>query len=277
MILLMFGLLQAAAPAPAATPAPATAAAARPAAAGTRFETCVALAKTDPARAAAQAEAWRVVGGGLPARECLGIALAAQERWAPANIAFEQAAVDAEIQRDGRAANLWVQAGNAALAGDDPSKARAAFDRALKLPVLSDAMRGEAHLDRARAAVELNDLRAARADIDQSLKLVPADPLAWLLSATLARRQKDKDRAGTDIAHAAQLAPDDPAVIFETGNIAELRGDRTAAQAAWARAAEKDPEGPAGKAAMAALTPRLDKQGQDQPKSEPASTPPANR
>jgi tetratricopeptide (TPR) repeat protein len=268
MILLLFGLLQAATPAAAAPAAPAG---------DSRFDACTALVKTDPAKAAAQAEAWRVAGGGLLARECLGIALAAQERWAPANIAFEQAATDAEIQRDGRAANLWVQAGNAALAGDDAGKARQAFDRALKLPVLSDAMRGEAHLDRARAAVELNDLRAARADIDQSLKLVPADPLAWLLSATLARRQKDKDRAATDIAHAAQLAPDDPAVIFETGNVAELRGDHAAAQAAWARAAEKDPEGPAGKAAMAALTPRLDKQGEDQPKSEPASNPPRNR
>jgi tetratricopeptide (TPR) repeat protein len=242
MILLLFGLLQAATPAAAAPAAPAG---------DSRFDACTALVKTDPAKAAAQAEAWRVAGGGLLARECLGIALAAQD--------------------------LWVQAGNAALAGDDAGKARQAFDRALKLPVLSDAMRGEAHLDRARAAVELNDLRAARADIDQSLKLVPADPLAWLLSATLARRQKDKDRAATDIAHAAQLAPDDPAVIFETGNVAELRGDHAAAQAAWARAAEKDPEGPAGKAAMAALTPRLDKQGEDQPKSEPASNPPRNR
>jgi tetratricopeptide (TPR) repeat protein len=263
MILLLTGLLQAATPAAAPASPPGN----------SRFEACTALAKTDPAKAAAQAEAWRTSGGGLPARECLGVAFAAQERWGPATIAFEQAAVDAEIQRDGRAGNLWVQAGNAALAGGDAGKARQAFDRALKLPVLSDAMRGEAHLDRGRALVDLNDLSGARADIDRSLKLVPADPLAWLLSATLARRQKDKDRAATDIAHAAQLAPDDPAVIFETGNIAELRGDRTAAQAAWARAAEKDPEGPAGKAAMAALTPRLDKQGEDQPKNEPSSTP----
>jgi tetratricopeptide (TPR) repeat protein len=273
MIPLLFGLLQAATPTPAPKPT------APPSAAASKFEACTALAKTDPAKASAQAEAWRVAGGGLPARECLGVALAAQERWAPAAIAFQQAATDAEIQRDGRAASLWVQAGNAALAGDDAGTARRSFDRALKLPVLSDAMRGEAHLDRARALVDLNDMSGARSDIDQSLKLVPADPLAWLLSATLARRQKDGARAATDIAQAAKLAPDDPAVIFETGNIAELRGDRTAAQAAWARAAEKDPEGPAGKAAMAALTPRLDKQGEDQPKSapSPAATPSTNR
>lgn len=264
---LLIALLQVAAPAAPARP--------QGTEAGKRLEACVTLAKTDPAKAAAEADKWRVAGGGLLARECLGVAYAAQERWSPAQIAFEQAAQEAEMQRDGRAANLWVQAGNAALAGDDPSKARGSFDRALKLPVLSDAMRGEAHLDRGRAAVALNDLPAARRDIDESLKLVPADPLGWLLSATLARRQKDTARAATDIAQALKLAPDDAAVIFESGNIAELRGDRTAAQAAWARAAEKDPEGPAGKAAAAALTPRLDQQGEDQPKRDPASNPAA--
>jgi Tfp pilus assembly protein PilF len=269
-MLLLIGLLQAAAAAPASAPPPASPA-------GRRFETCVALTKSDPAKAAAEADAWRVAGGGLLARECLGVAYAAQERWAPASVAFEQAANEAEIQRDGRAANLWVQAGNAALAGDDPSKARQAFDRALKLPSLSDAMRGEAYLDRGRAAVELSDLSSARADIDQSLKLVPADPLAWLLSATLARRQKDKSRATADIARALQFSPEDPAVIFESGNIAALNGDGTAAHAAWARAAEKDPEGPAGKAAAAALTSGLDKEGEDQPKREPSSNPAPGR
>ncbi|MDB5684163.1 MAG: hypothetical protein JWM75_1861 [Sphingomonas bacterium] len=250
--ILLFALVQAAPPVAVKSPL------------ANRFDDCAALAKTDPAKAAAQAEAWRLAGGGLHARECLGIAFAAQERWAPAELAFEQAAKEAEIQRDGRAAALWVQAGNAALAGDDPSKARQAFDRALALPVMSDPMRGETYLDRGRAAVELNDMAGARKDIDAALKLVAADPLAWLLSATLARRQKDADRAAADIAHAIRLAPDEPGVIFESGNIAALRGDHEAARAAWARAAEKDPEGPAGKAAMAALTPRLDKEGEKQ-------------
>lgn len=218
-----------------------------------KFDACADLAKTDPAKAAAAADAWRVAGGGLLARQCLGVAYAAQERWAPAAVAFEQAAQEAEIQRDGRAATLWVQAGNAALAGDDASKARQALDRALALPVLSAAMRGEAYLDRARAAVALSDPDAARADIDQALKLVAADPMAWLLSATLARRQGDAKRAATDIAQAALLAPDEAAVIFEGGNIAELAGDHAAARTAWAKTVAKDSQGPAGRAAAAAL------------------------
>lgn len=220
-----------------------------------RFTACADLSRKDPAKAAAQADAWRIAGGGLLASECLGVAYAAGERWAPAEVAFEQAANEAEIQHDGRAAMLWVQAGNAALAGEDASKARQAFDRALALPVLSDPMRGETYLDRGRAAVALNDTASARADIDAALKLVAADPLAWLLSATLARRQADATRAAADIAEARKRAPDDPDVLFESGNIAELRGDHAAARDAWTRAAAKDPQGPAAAALAKAGAP----------------------
>jgi tetratricopeptide (TPR) repeat protein len=192
--------------------------AADPAAA--RFEACAKLVAADPVKAVAEADSWRVAGGGLPARQCLGLAYVAQERWAPAAAAFEQAAREAEIQRDGRAAALWVQAGNASLAGADPAKARQQFDRALALPVMSDAMRGEAHLDRARAAVESNDMLAARVDLDKALALVPGDPMAWLLSAALARRQGDKPRAAKDIANARRLAPTSPDIADEAARIA---------------------------------------------------------
>lgn len=194
-----------------------------------RYSQCVARISEDPAKAIADADAWRVAGGGLEARQCLGLAYAAAERWGPAALAFEQAAREAEIRRDGRAATLWVQSGNASLAGDDPAKARAAFDRALALPVLSNAMRGEALLDRARAAVESNDLPAARVDLDAALQLVPQDPMAWLLSAALARRQGDLARAGKDIVEAARLAPGEHAIAQEQDAIAAARAPETKA------------------------------------------------
>lgn len=219
----------------------------------TRFAACAKLVETDPAKAAAEGEAWRIANGGLLARQCLGLAYSAQGRWAPAAVAFEQAARDAEIQRDGRAATLWVQAGNAALAGDDPGKAKMAFDRALALPVMSNAMRGEAYLDRARAGVASNDLPGARADLDKAIGLVPADPMAWLLSANLALRQNDLPRAQGHIAEAVRLAPDDAAVAYEAGNVAAASGAQEAALVAWKRAAEAEPDSPAGQAAALAL------------------------
>jgi tetratricopeptide (TPR) repeat protein len=187
-----------------------------------RYDACVALTKSDPAAAVKSADAWRVAGGGLPARKCLGLAYVADGRWAPAAIAFEQAAREAEIQRDGRAAEMWVMAGNAALGGEDPAQARDYLDRALALPVLSPAMRGEAYMDRARAQVEVANLPAARADLDEALKLVPRDPMGWLLSATLARRQGDRARAEKDIAEALRLAPGEEAVIAESAAISRM-------------------------------------------------------
>ncbi len=195
------------------------AAATPPSEAGQRFDTCATLVDKDPAAAATLAGEWQAAGGGIAAQQCLGLAFVAQERWAPAALAFAQAAKSAEIAQDGRAASLWVQAGNASLAGDDPAKARQALTRALALPTLAEAMRGEAYLDRARAAVAAKDLPAARADLDSALSLVAADPMAWLLSATLARRQQDAARAVKDIAEAERLAPGDETVLAEKARI----------------------------------------------------------
>jgi tetratricopeptide (TPR) repeat protein len=184
-----------------------------------RFEGCVKLIDTNPQAAVEDATQWRI-GGGVPAGMCLGLAFVAQERWGPAALAFEQTAVEAERQGDGRAANLWVQAGNAALAGGDAARARNAFDRALALPTLSPPMRGEAWLDRARAEVAAGNLPAARTNLDEAIKLVPGDPLAWLLSADLAMKQGDKARAAADIAKAQRLAPDEPAILAQAKAIA---------------------------------------------------------
>jgi tetratricopeptide (TPR) repeat protein len=218
-----------------------------------RFTACAKLVESDAAKAIAEADAWRVAGGGLLARQCLGLAYSAQGRWAPAAVAFEQAARDAEIRRDGRAATLWVQAGNAALAGDDPGKAKMAFDRALALPVMSKEMRGETHIDRARAGVASSDLAGARADLDKAIGLVPADPMVWLLSANLALRQNDLPKAQGHIAEAVRLAPDDAAVAYEAGNVAAASGAYGAALVAWRRAVEAAPDSPAGRAAAQAL------------------------
>ena len=218
-----------------------------------RFAACAALAKSNPDQAVVEADAWSKKSRDIPARHCLALAYAGAERWTEAAVAFEQAAAEAEGLRDGRAATLWTGAGNAALAADDPTRARAYLDHALALPTLADRMRGEVWFDRARADVAIDDLPTARYDLDQGVALVPQDPFGWLLSATLARRQNDPARAAKDIAEAARLAPDDASVALEQGNIAAVAGDNPAARDAWARAARLAPGDADGKAAAAAL------------------------
>ena len=229
------------------------AAAATPNPDATRFDACATLAETDPARALDEASTWRLAGGGVLARQCEGLAYVTQKRWAPAAVAFEAAAREADIKADGRAAILWVQAGNAALAGNDPAKAATYFDGALARGQLTGEALGEAHLDRARARAALGNLNGARADLDLATKLVPADPLGWLLSATLARKMNNLSRAQADIAEAAKRSPDDASVALEAGNIAALSGRDDAARTAWEAAIKLSPNSPSAKSATESL------------------------
>jgi tetratricopeptide (TPR) repeat protein len=219
----------------------------------TRYEHCLDRANTDPAGAEAEAGAWRVSGGGFLASQCLGMAYSREQRWSAASAAFETAATAAEKAKDPRSSNYWAQAGNAWLAAGDASKARAALDAAIASGTLTGMDLGEAHLDRARALVTANDTEGARDDLDRALGEVPADPLAWLLSATLARRTGDMPRAQKDIAEALRLGGDDSDVQLEAGNIAAKAGDASAAKTAWQQAVDLRPDSASGKAAAAAL------------------------
>lgn len=218
-----------------------------------RWENCIELAIADPARGIAEAERWKQAGGNFLTHQCRGMAYAAQQRWLSAADAFETAAREAEVARDARAPNYWAQAGNAWLAAGDAAKARAALDAALATGTLTGLELGEAHLDRARTLVAAGDLAGARADLDKALVHAAADPMAWLLSANLARRMGDIPLAKTHIARALERAADDASVQLEAGNIAAVARDEAGAKAAWTRAAQLAPDGPIGRSARAAL------------------------
>lgn len=221
-----------------------------------RVAACQKLVATDPKAAVDQATAWADRDRSVPARQCLGLAFVAVERWVPAEAALAQAAAQADADHDLRGPRLWSQAANAALAGDQPAKAREDLDHALGSTGLPQALKGEAWVDRARADVALDDLPQARIDMDKGLALVSQDPFAWYLSASLARRQNDLVRAQKDIAIALKSAADDPSVQLEAGNIYAAAGNAEAAHAAWTRAAQIAPDTPEGKAAAAALAPK---------------------
>src|SRR3546814_2416434 len=87
---------------------------------------------------------WRIEGGSFYARNCMGFAYARAERWAPAIVAFEQGADEAERNGEmAQSARLWAQAGNAALAGGDAAKARDDFDAALARGLPDGMAKGE--------------------------------------------------------------------------------------------------------------------------------------
>jgi len=165
---------------------------------------------------------------------------------------FEQAAL-ATDDKDPAKARMFAAAGNMWIAAGQPGKAALALDRALAGTGLQAEQRGEALLDRARAAEAQNDLKTARAKANEAAATISADPFYWYFSAALAIREGDKATAQAAIGRALSLAPSDPAILFEAGHVAHFAGDVAKARDYWTRAAAADSGGPVGKAAREAL------------------------
>jgi len=166
--------------------------------------------------------------------------------------AFEEAA-KASIDKDPRTARMYAAAGNLWIAAGQAGKAAFDLDRALALPGLEAEQRGEALLDRARAAEAQGDLKTARAKLTEAAATIYSDPFYWYFSAGLAIREGDAATAKTSIGKALSLAPSDPTILFEAGHVADFTGNDDDARRYWSRAAAGDPNGPVGKAAAKAI------------------------
>ena len=187
---------------------------------------------------------------------------------------FEEAA-KASPEKDPKTARMFAAAGNLWIAANQPGKAALDLDRALTLPGLEAEQRGEALLDRARAAEAQNDLRTARAKANEAAATISDDPFYWYFSAALAIREGDAATAKAAIGKALALAPSDPVILFEAGHVADFSGDEAQARSYWNRAASGDPDGPVGKAAakaieMLGVTPSVKTEAQP-PKAQPKS------
>ncbi len=187
--------------------------------------------------------------------------------------AFEQAAL-ATADGDPAKARMLAAAGNMWIAANQPGKAALALDKALAGSALQAEQRGEALLDRARAAEAQNDLKTARAKLNEAAATISADPFYWYFSAALAIREGHAPTAQHAIGRALSLAPNDPAILFEAGHVAQFAGDTAKARSYWSQANHFDPNGPVGKAAREALkllnSPAKDKAAPVTPKAQPA-------
>jgi tetratricopeptide (TPR) repeat protein len=166
--------------------------------------------------------------------------------------AFEEAA-KASSEKDPRTARMWAAAGNLWIAAKQPGKAALDLDKALALPGLEAEQRGEALLDRARAAEAQDDLKTARTKANEASATIADDPFYWYFSAALAIREGDRATAQSAINKALALAPSDPTVLFEAGHVADFAGNDDQARSYWMRAAAADPNGEIGKAAAKAV------------------------
>ncbi len=219
-----------------------------------RYDLCLSQARTQPELAIDTANAWRIEGGGVPARHCLALAQLGRGDYQAAIGNLEAAALASEAAKDGQAPALWAQAGNAALLADRNEAAVTFLSTAIA--EAAGTAKADPLLDRARAYVELGKTAEAMADLDRVTTIAPDTVLGWLLKATLARRLADYPKAEAAILEAAKRAPGDADVQLEAGNIAAAQGKDELARQAWQAAAAAAPDTPAGQAATKALAPK---------------------
>ena len=222
-----------------------------------RLQACLTQANRDPLAGIELAEKWRAVVKGTPAVEpnwCLALAQTRLEHWPQAEQAFI-AARDAAGANPALRARLGGAAGNAVLAQGDAARALALLDEAHgeAIAAADTALAGGIALDRGRALVALGRESDAATALAEARAANPRDPLAWLLSATLARRQHRLDEAQSQIEQAVQLAPGDPEIGLEAGLISVLAGRDEAARKSWQSVIALAPDSPAAQTARGYL------------------------
>lgn len=242
-----------------------------------QLDECLATAAQDPKSGIVNANEWLGKNGGWRARQCLGFAYHKEGNYKASEAAFLQAVTEAERQKSSEAGKLWLQAGNAALAGGDGARAVTHFDAAIAKGGFTGEALGEVYIDRARANGTKGDMAAVKADLAKAHELVPQDPLGWLLSATLARREGDLVRARADIAIAAKIATEDPAIALEAGNIAISANDNAGARKNWQAAIELSPDSPYAATAKEHLVQldAMENEGAGAPAAKPVPATPA--
>lgn len=233
------------------------------AAAPDRLQLCLQLAQTKPAEAVTAAGDWlsesKAAAKAQP-YQCMGAALGQSGSWDEAEYAFLQARESMPVGETVQRARYAAMAGNAALAD-------ARYDTAIKDLDLAKADAGTApdatliggiELDRARALANLGRLPETRSALDAARQALPNNPDAWLLSATLARRENRLPDAQRYIEKAAELRPVDLEIGLEAGVIAMLSGNEQAARKSWKSVVDADPSSPEAQTAQSYIA-QLDK------------------
>lgn len=219
---------------------------------------CLTEVKADPASAADRARKWLAeasVAGQADAGQCLGVALSRFERWKDAEAAFLGAYLVADSGRFDLRARLAAMAGNAALARGDARDALSGFETARSDAKAAEDrfLAGDIAIDRSRALVALGRDAEARDSLAEARSAIPANPQAWLLSATLSRRMDDLAMAQVQIEEAVRLLPFDPEIGLEAGVIAVLAGKDDSARKSWQSVVDVAPDSEAAETAQAYL------------------------
>jgi tetratricopeptide (TPR) repeat protein len=228
-----------------------------------QYDACLAQARRDPTAALKTAQTWRDAGGGFPAEHCAAIALIGLQRYPEAAQRLENLAGAMMTEPPALRGDALDQAGQAWLLADQPDRAKAAFDAALKF----EPHNVEFLIDRSEALAATDHYWDAIDDLNRALAVAPNNVDALIFRAAAYRHVGGADAlqlAQADADHAVQLAPDSVPALLERGNICRLRGNATGAKIDWKRVIALAPQSQAARDARYNLA-HLDDDPADRP------------
>lgn len=187
----------------------------------TRFQQCLALIETDPARAYEEGMAWAAEAQSVHAYRCAAMALIAQNRYEEGARRLQSLASAVNPENTALRAELWSQAGNAWLLAREPGQARSVFTRAISTMQSDPAQLPDLLIDRARAYAMEREWRLAEEDLSRSLDIRPNDALALRLRAAARMQQRSFDLAQADALDAVRLEPTNEENTLILGDVRE--------------------------------------------------------
>jgi tetratricopeptide (TPR) repeat protein len=202
------------------------------------YQQCMALARTQPDAAFTQAVQWRARGGGFAAEHCEALALMGLRNFEEAAKRFHDVAEGAKSEPKALRVEAYDQAAQAWLLANQPKKAKAEFDAALKL----DPKNVDILIGRGQASGLAGDFWAALDDLNAALDADPKRADALVLRAASYRRVKAEDLALDDVNRAIQLDPEFPDAYVERGILMATKGDYDAARRDWNKVVEMAPD-----------------------------------
>lgn len=213
------------------------------------YGACMALARTAPEDALAQAEALSKAGAEAPARHCVATAMLSLGKPAQAAKVLDDLTRDLGKAPADQRAELAAQAGRAWLTAGDAAKAVASFTQALAALPDSTALLIERAVANGAAGKDFEALD----DLNRAVELAPASADARALRGAAYRRVGALELAQENLEAALTLDSGHGPAWLELGLLREATGDRAGAEVALRRAAGIDPDGPVGRSARAAL------------------------
>ena len=205
----------------------------------TQLQNCLQLAMEDPSAAIDEAEGWlaaaKTPSERAGAKQCKAMALTRTDSWDEAAALFLSARDDTAATEPGERARLGALAGNALLVTGNTVAGLDALDHAHgEAHTANDhKLNGVIQIDRARALVALGRIAEASSALEEARYELPDNYQAWLLSATLSRREGKLAQAQSQIERAAALMPVDPEIGLEAGVIAVQSGRDASARKSW--------------------------------------------